>query len=113
MTTDTTRATVERRGVIALHGDIDRSAEADVTDAYGRVQEPGLTKLVLDFADVSYINSTGIAVIVSVLARARADGVTIDAYGLSDHYRHVFQITRLSDFMTIHDGEDRATGGAA
>jgi hypothetical protein len=35
----------------------------------------------------------------------------VKAYGLSDHYREIFEITRLADFMTITDNEDRAVGG--
>ena len=53
----------------------------------------------------SYINSTGIALIVGLLGRARADGVAVRACGLSDHYREIFEITRLSDFMTIYADE--------
>jgi hypothetical protein len=29
----------------------------------------------------------------------------VKAYGLSDHYREIFEITRLADFMTITDKE--------
>ena len=59
-------------------------------------------------ADVDYINSTGIAVIVGVLAMARAEDREVGAFGLTDHYREVFSITRLSDFMTIYDDETAA-----
>jgi anti-anti-sigma factor len=91
------------QAVIELAGDIDRDAEAALNTAYDRVQHAG--SVVLDFAGVSYINSTGIAVIVGLLARARRGGQTLAARGLSDHYRSIFEITRLSDFMTILDGE--------
>ena len=57
--------------------------------------------MTLDFTNVDYINSTGIALIVGLLARARADACAISARGLSPHYREIFEITRLSDFMTI------------
>jgi anti-anti-sigma factor len=63
---------------------------------------------VLDFADVEYINSTGIALIVGLLAQARARDVEVRATGLSDHYREIFEITRLADFMTIEEEEDHA-----
>ena len=53
-------------------------------------------------------DSTGIAVIVGVLAKARAVDREIGAYGLTDHYREVFEITRLSDFMHIY--EDATAG---
>jgi len=50
---------------------------------------------------VGYINSTGIAVIVGVLARARADGAARQRDGALAHYREIFEVTRLSDFLTI------------
>lgn len=86
---------------LAMSGDIDRSAQGALDAAY--VSADGAGSLVLDFADVDYINSTGIAVIVGVLAKARAAGRDVSAVGLTDHYREVFRITRLSDFMDIGD----------
>ncbi len=32
----------------------------------------------------------------------------MSACGLSDHYREIFEITRLADFMPIADSEDVA-----
>ena len=43
--------------------------------------------------------------IVAILARARTDGRTLRACGLSPHYNEIFQITRLADFMNIYDDE--------
>jgi len=68
--------------------------------------EPGT--VVLDFAAVDYINSTGIALIVSVLARARAERRKVVASGLSAHYREIFDITRLSDFIELFPDLDHA-----
>jgi hypothetical protein len=34
--------------------------------------------------------------------------VEVRATGLSDHYREIFEITRLADFMTIEEEEDHA-----
>jgi anti-anti-sigma factor len=89
--------------VIELTGDIDRDAEAALDAAYSQVDTA--KSVVLDFTNVPYINSTGIAVIVGLLARARRNGQTLGARGLSEHYRQIFEITRLADFMTILDGE--------
>ena len=65
----------------------------------------------LSFAGAAYINSTGIALIVGLLARARADGIEVRAWGLSDHYREIFEITRLADFMRITTDETSALRG--
>ena len=59
----------------------------------------------LDFAGVDYINSTGIALIVRLLAEARRDHREVRARGLSEHYREIFRITRLSDYVTLEDDE--------
>ena len=88
--------------VIALTGDVDRNAEAALDAAYAKAGSAA--SIVLDFTDVSYINSTGIAVIVGLLARARTNGQQLSARGLTEHYRQIFEITRLADFMTILDG---------
>jgi len=85
--------------VIELRGDIDGSAGDALGAAYAAAA--GAPAVLLDFAGVDYINSTGIALIVGLLARARADARAVSARGLSAHYREIFEITRLSDFMTI------------
>ena len=89
--------------VIELAGDVDRDAEAALDAAYSQVE--GAKSVILDFKGVPYINSTGIAVIVGLLARARRNGQTLGARGLTEHYRQIFEITRLADFMTILDEE--------
>lgn len=92
--------------IIDLHGDIDRNAQEQLEAIYEQTVADG--PVILNFADVDYINSTGIAVIVGILARARAERRPLRAYGLSDHYREIFHITRLSDFMGIFDDESAA-----
>jgi anti-anti-sigma factor len=109
------RAAVRRRdgaAIVDLHGQIDRAASGPLAAAYDQAaQTPGA--IVLNFEGVDYINSTGIALIVGLLARARAEHRTIGACGLSDHYREIFEITRLSDFMGIYADEDSAAGAPA
>ena len=105
--------------VIELSGEVDGSAADVLTNAYQTAVGPhaDLGTVVLDFAAVDYINSTGIALIVSVLARARAERRKVVACGLSAHYREIFDITRLSDFIELFPDVDRAvsqlTGPAA
>jgi anti-sigma B factor antagonist len=95
--------------ILHLSGELNGSAEAPLNDAYDAV--PKARTVILNFGDVQYINSTGIAVIVGVLGRARRDGKSIVACGLMDHYKEIFQITRLADFMNIYPDEASAVGG--
>jgi len=87
--------------VIAVKGDIDREAESIISSAYEQAIATDPRRVILDFASTEYINSSGIALIVSVLARARSEGRSVGAVGLSDHYREIFEITRLSDFIEL------------
>src|SRR6266699_2129296 len=105
----TTRA-LPGAAIIELSGEVDGSAATVLTAAYEQAltASPEMSTVVLDFAAVNYIASTGIALIVSVLARARAERRKVVASGLSPHYREIFDITRLSDFIELFPDLDRA-----
>jgi anti-anti-sigma factor len=98
--------------VIDLHGEINADAEKALDAASHEAEAYNPSSILLNFSDVRYINSTGIALIVSILARARKDRRTVTACGLSDHYREIFTITRLSDFMRMFPDEESAVADA-
>jgi anti-sigma B factor antagonist len=99
------------RVVIDLRGEIDGAARDELAAVYEAAAAEGASSLLLNFSGVQYINSTGIALIVGMLGRARADGRTLAACGLSEHYRELFQITRLSDFIPIYPDEATSPSG--
>jgi len=104
---------VDGAAVIELTGEVDGSAAAVLNAAYEQAIVDGAAQtVVLDFARVDYINSTGIALIVSVLAQARAQRRKVVASGLSEHYREIFDITRLSDFIEVFGDLNTALAGA-
>ena len=105
--TATVRQQVDK-AVIDLDGEINAFAEDPLLEAYTQAEGEDTETIVLNFQEVEYINSTGIALIVSLLAQARKSHREIVVYGLSDHYIEIFEITRLSDFMTITQNESAA-----
>jgi anti-sigma B factor antagonist len=109
-TCEATTRVLRGAAVIELSGEVDGFAATVLTDAYQRAagQAGDPRTVVLDFAAVDYINSTGIALIVSVLARARGERRKLVACGLSPHYHEIFDITRLSDFIELFPDLDRA-----
>ena len=94
--------------VLDLSGDIDGFADAALDMAYSEAESHDTPAILLNFASVGYINSTGIALIVGLLARARKNHRRLVTSGLSEHYREIFNITRLSDFMTVFADEESA-----
>lgn len=101
------------KAVIDLLGDINRAAEPVLADAYSEATAAGSQSVLLNFAGTEFINSTGIAVIVGILARARQEQVTVSACGLTEHYEHIFEITRLADFMPMFPDEQAAFSGTS
>ncbi len=104
-------ASVRQEGTMAiveLTGMIDGRADGALEAAYGRCDELGADTVALDFTSAEYINSTGIALLVSLLAKARRDERPVVAWGLTDHYREIFEITRLADFLEVVADEQAA-----
>jgi anti-anti-sigma factor len=93
--------------VLELSGEIDGSQSDQLMVVFNQavIQKPAA--ILVDFSQVGYINSKGIAAIVAMLTRAQLAQARLLACGLSEHYREIFQITRLSDFIEIYS--DQAT----
>jgi anti-anti-sigma factor len=91
----------DRASILDLAGEINSLADDALSAAYEQAQEGTPERIILDFEHVDYINSTGIALIVGLLARARVAQLPLEARGLTEHYREIFKITRLSDFIQI------------
>jgi len=94
--------------VLDLRGEINGLAMEALNEAYAKAEAKDPEVVLLNFAQVDYINSTGIALIVGLLGRARASNRRLLACGLSEHYVEIFNITRLSDFMNVFPDEDSA-----
>jgi len=99
--------------IIDLRGLIDSEAEQALNAAYAAATSTNSEAVLLNFSGVEYINSTGIALIVGVLAQARKAKRHISTFGLSEHYTEIFQITRLADFMSLYPDEASALSNNA
>src|ERR671910_2954605 len=98
--------------VLDLRGEINGFSKEALDAAYAEAEKGDPEAIILNFEEVDYINSTGIALIVGLLAKARASKHKLLAYCLTEHYRNIFNITRLSDFMGVYPDEQSALSGA-
>ncbi len=64
--------------------------------------------MILNFEGLEYMNSGGIGLLVTILIRARRSGHRRLAYGLTEHYRQIFSLTRLDEAIGIYDDEATA-----
>jgi anti-sigma B factor antagonist len=112
MTQDTVPMDVRRAGdalgVIAVHGDVTAASEDALMDAYTRAADGSTRAILLDFSGLEYMNSGGIGLLVTLLVRANRAKQRLLACGLNDHYRQIFELTRLDEAISIYDDEAEA-----
>jgi anti-anti-sigma factor len=98
--------------VIELAGDVTAASEPQLMDAYRQAGGDGTRGVVLDFTGLDYMNSSGIGLLVTLLVRAKRARQQLSAYGLSDHYRQIFELTRLDEVISVHEDQDGAVAAA-
>jgi anti-sigma B factor antagonist len=99
--------------VIDITGEITAASEDVLMDAYARASAEGVRAIVLSFEGLDYMNSGGIGLLVTLLVRAQRQRQSVLAYGLSEHYRQIFELTRLDEAVGIHGSEAEALEAAA
>ena len=111
MTTATTTTTADRIDewtiVIRVRGDVTAASEQPLMAAYSQAGEK-TRAIVLDFAGLDYMNSGGIGLLVTLLVRANRQKQKLLACGLNEHYKQIFELTRLDEAIGIHDSEAAA-----
>jgi anti-sigma B factor antagonist len=97
-------------GVVDISGDVTAGSEDVLMGAYDETGDA--RTIVLNFTGLSYMNSGGIGLLVTLLVRANRRSQRLLAFGLSDHYRQIFELTRLDEAVGIHDSEAVALAAA-
>jgi anti-sigma B factor antagonist len=99
--------------VIGIRGDLTAACEDVLMEAYTRATDGRTRAIVLNFSGLEYMNSGGIGLLVTLLVRANRQQQRLLAYGLNEHYRQIFQLTRLDEAIGLHDGEAQALAAAS
>ena len=107
-TNNVTTATRSNVGVIELRGDITCQAEDAVTESFQKLEKEGVKKFLFKFNDATYINSSGLGIVISLVSEGKKKKQKIAASGLSKHFQKVFDIIGLTDYIDIYATEDEA-----
>jgi anti-sigma B factor antagonist len=65
-------------------------------------------KIVLNMANVTYIDSAGLGTLVASFHSARTQGATLKLANLGQKFREVLQVTKLLTVFEVHDSEAAA-----
>lgn len=100
---------VERRNgavVVTLAGELDLYNAGEVRGALTDAIEGGAERLVVDLAEVEFVDSTALGVLVEARSRLGRDGLRLAAPQLET--RRTLQVTGLDRQLAVHDSVDDA-----
>ncbi|MCC7354548.1 MAG: STAS domain-containing protein [Anaerolineae bacterium] len=102
----------DKASIVDIHGEVNAAAENSLMSAFNQASASHARAVVLNFRGLEYMNSSGIGLLVTLLIRANRQGQKVMATGLSDHYRQIFELTRLNEAIHIYDTEAQALAAA-
>ena len=108
----TTRRVSDKTSIIDIKGSVTAASEQALMEAWNAASSNSTRAVILNFEALEYLNSSGIGLLVTLLVRANRQRQRLMAFGLNEHYRHIFDLTRLNDAIVIHDDELAALAAA-
>jgi anti-sigma B factor antagonist len=85
--------------VVTVQGDIDLANAGDFETALERALGAGPTSIVVDFAALTFIDSSGLRVLASVSKEAESRGTTFELRNIPGHAQRVLDVTGLSGWF--------------
>lgn len=98
--------------ILDIEGEVNAAAEGPLMAAYSQATAAGARAIVLNFSGLKYMNSTGIGLLVTMLIRVSRQKQRLLAFGLNEHYRQIFKLTRLDEAIGLYDTEGQALWAA-
>ena len=95
-------------GIIDVSGEVTSFSEKILDEAYEKLTTDGLKKIGFNFEKVSYINSAGMAIIISILTKSRDRGQALRSWGLTDHFQKIFDMVGITKYMDHDQSEEEA-----
>lgn len=94
--------------IVRFDGMIDTVTASDVEAALSQLLSNGVDKIVLNFEQLSYINSIGLRVILVVAKQLKRGEGQLRICCLNEPVREVFDITGFSSILTVVESEEEA-----
>ena len=97
--------------VVSLGGEVDLYTAPELKQELHRlVDEQGATRIVIDMTETTFIDSTTLGVLLSVVKRVRPEGGAVVLVCPDRNVRRIFEITLLDRVFAIVDTREEAAG---
>ena len=106
------RTVGDSASIVDISGEVTSMAENVLMDAYTQATAAGARTIILNVSAMEYMNSGGIGLLVTLLIRMKRQQQRLLTFGLSEHYRHIFDLTRLDEAIGVYETEAEALAAA-
>ena len=94
--------------LLKLSGEIDLNEKSNVVAQLDPLIQKKPRLLVIDLAQVTYVDSSGLAIFIDALQRVKKYGGNLVLAALQDNVRMVFEIARLDQIFQIFPNSEEA-----
>jgi anti-anti-sigma factor len=96
--------------LIALRGELDFDDAPRLGRVLGELRAEGEQKLVIDISELTFIDSSGISVLVKAAKAAAAEDAAFVVAAPTPNVQRVFDIVNLSELVVVEPGLESALG---
>jgi len=94
--------------ILDINGEIDLYNAPEIKENIKNQMEQGKNQIIINLDKVSYIDSSGIGVLISSLSNLKKAGGGLKIIHVYASVRKVFELTKLTSFFDIYDSEQEA-----
>ncbi|GAA3931735.1 anti-sigma factor antagonist BldG [Actinomadura viridis] len=94
--------------IVKINGEIDVFTSPKLRELLLDIIEDGAEHLVVDLGEVTFLDSTGLGVLVGIYHRLRARDGSMSFMGVNDRVRRVFHVTQLTKIFVLHRSLEEA-----
>ena len=98
----------QQTNAIDIGGELTSFAEEELSAAISQANTDEISMIVMNFRELAYMNSSGIGLLVTTLIRLGREEKRLVAVELNDHFRQVFELTKLNEAIHIYGTEQEA-----
>ena len=94
--------------IMDISGEVDLYNAPDIKNKITTLIDGGKRNILINLTNVSYIDSSGIGVLISSLSRLKKVGGALKIMGVHGSVKKVFELTKLDKFFEIYQDEEEA-----
>lgn len=104
--------TINEQGVsvVSVGGSLDADGTRQLEETVSGMLDNGQTRILFDFSDLDYINSSGLRILVMAYQKLRSSQGKVGICGVKDYIQEVFEISGYDKIFAMYPDRGQALG---